>query len=364
MSIEKKREFIINVCYYGIVFLMVYFGFKYAMSWLFPFIVAFFIVAIIQSVIKPIKKILKTKNEKVAIIVLLIVYGLIGIGLAFAFIKVGIIVSDLIGNLPNLISKYVEPTVTTLFNQLENSFINMHPSFIEILETLESNFMDIVMSLATSLSKSSLPLISSFATSIPVFLIGLLITIISSFFIATDYHHINEFIMAQCSPKVKNLIYDIKDYTVNTLFKIIFAYAKIMSITFVELSIGFIILGIDSPFLVALLISIFDVLPVLGTGGIMVPWVLYLLINGQINLAIGLLILYIIVTVIRNIIEPKIVGDQIGVHPLLMLIGMYAGVKIFGMFGLILFPVVLIIIKNLNDSEKIHLYKNIEKPQE
>ena len=170
--------------------------------------------------------------------------------------------------------------------------------------------------------------------------------------------------MAQCSPKVKNLIYDIKDYTVNTLFKIIFAYAKIMSITFVELSIGFIILGIDSPFLVALLISIFDVLPVLGTGGIMVPWVLYLLINGQINLAIGLLILYIIVTVIRNIIEPKIVGDQIGVHPLLMLIGMYAGVKIFGMFGLILFPVVLIIIKNLNDSEKIHLYKNIEKPQE
>ena len=63
----------------------------------------------------------------------------------------------------------------------------MHRFFIEILETLESNFMDIVMSLATSLSKSSLPLISSFATSIPVFLIGLLITIISSFFIATDY---------------------------------------------------------------------------------------------------------------------------------------------------------------------------------
>ena len=87
MSIEKKREFIINVCYYGIIFLMVYFGFKYAMSWLFPFIVAFFIVAIIQSVIKPIKKILKTKNEKVAIIVLLIVYGLIGIGLALLLLK-------------------------------------------------------------------------------------------------------------------------------------------------------------------------------------------------------------------------------------------------------------------------------------
>lgn len=329
------------------------------MNWLFPFIIAFFIVAIIQSVIKPIKKLLHTKNEKIAIGVLLLVYGLIGFGLTVLFIKIGMVFSSVIQNLPALISEYVDPTVTKIFNFIEGTLYNLHPAIGEALSVMSSNFREILMAIGTSLSKSSLPMISNFATSIPSFFVSLLITIISSFFIAVDYHNINEFILAQCSDKVKTMIFDIKDYTVNTLFKIIFAYAKVMSITFVELSIGFLILKIDSPFLIALIISVFDVLPVLGTGGIMIPWVIYLFINNQLSLAIGLLVLYCVITVIRNIIEPKIVGNQIGVHPLLMLIGMYAGVKIFGMFGLILFPVVLIIVKNLNESGKIHLYKNI-----
>lgn len=361
MSIDKKREFIINFIYYAIVACIIYFGCKYALRWLFPFIIAFIIVAIIQSIAKPIKRILNCKNEKIAIAVLLMIYGLIGFGLAISFIKIGIILSELLKNLPMLISTYVEPTVTTLFNQIELAVVNLDPSLISMLTTFENNFMDIVMSIATTLSKNSLPLISSFATSIPTFFISLLITIISSFFIAIDYNSINEFILAQCNDTVKGYLYDIKDYTTNTLFKIIFAYAKIMTITFVELSLGLLILGIKSPFLIAFLIAVFDILPVLGTGGIMIPWILYLLINAQVSLAIGLAILYIVITIIRNIIEPKIVGSQIGAHPLLMLIGIYAGVKIFGMFGIIAFPITLIIIKNLNDSGKIHLYKNITR---
>ncbi len=359
MDVERKRIFIINTLYYAMIGFLIYFGFKYAIRWLFPFIIAFIIVAIIQSVTTPIKKILQTKNEKISIAVLLVVYLLIVGVLIYLVFNIWITFLNLIRNLPTLMSNYVLPTMETLFGIIEKTIHNIDPTLTGLLGDFKSQFSSIAMSFATSLSKNSIPIISGFASSIPGVFIGVLITVISSFFIAIDYKRINEFIIAQCSPKVKTFVLEVIDYTINTLFKIVFAYVKIMSITFVELSIGFLILGIQSPLLIALMISIFDILPVLGTGGIMIPWMIYLLINHQSHLAIGLLIIYIIVTIVRNIIEPKIVGNQIGIHPLLMLISMYAGVKIFGIIGLFLIPIMMIIIKNLNDSGKIHLYKNI-----
>ena len=88
----------------------------------------------------------------------------------------------------------------------------------------------------------------------------------------------------------------------------------------------------------------------------MIPWIIICFLNQQLKTAIGLLIIYLIVTLIRNIIEPKIVGHQIGLHPLLMLLCMYLGAKLFGFLGIITLPVLIMIIINLNDSGIIHLY--------
>ncbi len=364
MDIERKRAFIINTLYYTIIAIMAYFVFKYAMAWLFPFILAFIIVALLQTIIQPIKRIMHAKNERVAIIVLLLLYILIGTGISLLIFKLIIIIGENLENLPQFISVYIEPTVTMVFNNVENMVGSLSPQLLDMLKDAESTLMEIVVGLGSHISTSSMKFISNFIASVPNFFVSSLITIISSFFIAIDFHHINQFILAQCSPKVKELLFDIKDYAVNTLFKIIFAYMKIMTITFIELSIGLTILGIDNPLLIALLISIFDVLPVLGTGGIMIPWVIYLLINRQISLGIGMAILYVTITVIRNIIEPKIVGKQVGIHPLLMLISMFAGAKVFGILGLVICPIAIIIIMNLNDTGKIHLYNSIDTNKE
>lgn len=360
MDIEKKRSFIINVLYYGLIAIIAYFVFKYAMAWLFPFILAFLIVALLQMIIQPLKRVMHAKNERIAIIILLLLYILIGAGISLLVFKLVIIIGENLKNLPQIIEVYIEPTVTTLFNDMESLVGSLSPQLLEMLKDAESNFMEIVVAFGSVISSSSMKFISGFIASIPNFLLSALVTIISSFFIAIDFHHINQFILAQCTPKVKGLLYEIKDYAVNTLLQIIFAYAKLMTITFVELSVGFMILGVGSPFLIALLISIFDVLPVLGTGGIMIPWVIYLFINNEMTLAVGMLILYIVITVIRNIIEPKIVGKQVGIHPLLMLVSMFAGAKVFGVLGLLICPIVIIIIMNLNDTGKIHLYRNID----
>ncbi len=131
-----------------------------------------------------------------------------------------------------------------------------------------------------------------------------------------------------------------------------------MLLTFFELTVGLHILGIENALVIAFLIAIFDVLPVLGTGGIMLPWILISFLNNQVKTGVGLLILYLVITVIRNIIEPKIVGKQIGLHPLLMLMCMYLGARLFGFLGIFILPILILIVQNLNDTGIIHIYNS------
>ena len=130
-----------------------------------------------------------------------------------------------------------------------------------------------------------------------------------------------------------------------------------MFITFVELSIGLTLIGIKHAVAVALVVSIFDILPVLGTGGVMIPWTVLAALQGNYSLAVGLLVIYIVITVIRNIIEPKIVGSQLGLHPVVTLCSMFVGVQLFGVIGLFGFPIGLPLLRYLNDHGVIKLFR-------
>ena len=155
----------------------------------------------------------------------------------------------------------------------------------------------------------------------------------------------------------------IKQYVVGTLFVCIRSYALIMSITFVELSVGLGIIGVDYFILVALAIAIFDILPVLGTGGIMIPWAVITAILGDYPMALKLIVLYLIITVVRNIIEPKIVGGQIGLHPVVTLASMFVGVQLLGAVGLFGFPIGLSLLRYLNDTGVIRIFRKPEAGQ-
>ena len=131
----------------------------------------------------------------------------------------------------------------------------------------------------------------------------------------------------------------------------------IITITFIELSIGLSIVRVENAITIALLIACVDILPVLGTGGIVIPWIFIELFKGNIPLAIGLTIIYVTITVVRNIIEPKIVGQQVGLHPIIMLVCIFIGARLFGFLGIFALPIMVIILKNLNDTGKIKILK-------
>lgn len=144
------------------------------------------------------------------------------------------------------------------------------------------------------------------------------------------------------------------------------AYAIIMFITFCELAIGFTILNVIGVmnnkyiYIIALATAIFDILPVAGSGGVLLPWAAVAFVMGDVGQGIGMLVIYAVITVVRQYLEPKIVGDSLGVNPIITLAGLYFGLKIFGFMGMFIVPIGLMILKGFNDTGRIKLWKTVE----
>ncbi len=139
-------------------------------------------------------------------------------------------------------------------------------------------------------------------------------------------------------------------YAKNVLFIYLKSYSLLFLLTFAELSVGFLIMRVPYAVMVAIAVAVFDILPILGTGGILLPWAVGLLLMGNLPLAAGIVTLYIAITAIRNVLEPKIVGKQIRLHPLATLIFMFVGLKVLGIVGMIAFPVAFSILVNLEKN--------------
>ena len=156
----------------------------------------------------------------------------------------------------------------------------------------------------------------------------------------------------------------IKKVFFSTVLKLLKSYFILMIITFAEIAATLYLLKIlgvyrtDYVILLSALIAVIDIVPIIGTGTIFIPWAVYSIIMNNLTMGIILLVSYLIITIVRNILEPKIIGDQVGASPIITLVFMYIGLKLFGIVGLISLPLLVIVIKILSDSGKIRIWKN------
>ena len=359
MSTEKKKKFIVDVAYLALVLALGYLALKYALPLLMPFVLAFLIAYVLRRPIRFLSRALHVPKGLVAVLLVVLTYGLIGLLLALAGIRLTATITSLVQQIPSLYSRYILPDLTELFTWLEELLSRLDPSLMSTLQELQSQLLNMLGQLVSGLSGlllGGVSLATSLATSLPGFLIRVLLMVISTFFIAIDYEKIVRFCLGCLHGNTRKVVLQIKAYVVGTLFVCIRSYALIMSITFVELSIGLSIIRVERAMLVALLIAIFDILPVLGTGGIMIPWAILTALGGDVPRALALLAVYVIITVIRNIIEPRIVGAQIGLHPVLTLMSMFVGNHLFGIVGLFGLPILLSLLRYLNDTGTISLF--------
>ena len=136
------------------------------------------------------------------------------------------------------------------------------------------------------------------------------------------------------------------------------AYMLIMTITFGELLLGLLFLRVDYAVLIALVVAVLDILPIIGTGTILIPWGIIEIIKANYALGAGILVLCAVISVVREVIEPRIVGSRLGLSPLLSLVLMYAGLKLFGVLGMFVVPLTMIYLKFLNDTDRIALWRS------
>lgn len=354
---EKRKKFIINFLYFAIIIAAIFFALQFALSLLFPFVAALFIAYILKHPINFIARKTKMPRKLAAILMVLIFYGTIGTFLVLASIRAFSFATDLVQRLPSIFRIYVNPVLTDLFDQLEQALEQADPNILDTVDYLWSQFMQSLRSIVSDLSLTSMEAISNVASSLPMLFIKLLLMVISTFFIAMDYERLTGFCMRQLNGWARDIFLQVQKYVVGTLFVCIRSYALIMSITFMELFLGLSLFGVEYALLIALCIALFDILPVLGTGGIMIPWAVITAILGDYPMALKLFGLYIFITIVRNIIEPKIVGSQIGLHPVVTLISMFAGVQLFGVVGLFGFPIGLSLLMHLNRTGTIKIFK-------
>lgn len=364
MTLDKQRAFIIQFLFWLIVSAIIYVIYKYAIPLVLPFLLGFLIAFVLKPIIRKLSKSTKLPIAPVAIVVVLLFYGAIGAVVGLLGYELITFISRIMNDLPSLYQSSILPLLDHLFDWFNEIFASFDEGLMATLSNISGNFLESLSTFVTSLSTWALRVLSNFATKIPLFIVSFIIMIISSFFIAVDYERITTFFKSQIPAKVNLMILDIRLYLKATLIQYLKSYLIIIIMTFVELAIGFTILGINQAILVAILVAILDIFPIIGTGGVVIPWAIIAFFNGDIFVGVGMLILYAIVTVVRQVMEPRIVGVQVGLHPLLTLLSMFVGVRLFGALGLFLVPMTIAVLKGLHDGGKIRLYKELVRPDE
>ena len=352
-----RRSFIINCGYFAIIAALIFVIVKYAVPLLMPFVLALIVAVFLQVPTRFLHRKLHIKKKLCALICALLFFVALAAFISWGGIELVTGIHKLFINLPQFYSNTVEPMILDVFSKLETLEVWNELNLMDLLKNLETQLMDALGGLATSISTKAIAMVTGFAASLPMLFIKTVLFIVSTVFITMDYDKIMGFVVYQMNDRVREIFEETKSYMINVLFVVIRSYLIIMSITFVELSIGLSIIGIDYAILIALCIAIFDILPVLGTGGVMIPWTVISIVLGNFWLALKLFILYVIITIVRNIIEPKIVGSQLGLHPIITLSSMFAGLQVLGGLGLFGFPIGLSLLVHLNKKGVIDILK-------
>ncbi len=384
-KVELRRKRIINFVYLAMILGLSYLFVKYCFWIFFPFLLAFLLAVAVQKPADFLVRKTKIKKNIATTILVLGLFVIVGTLISLLGMKLVDVVKNTIGfitkklnDLPSLIDdiKYWVINISSILpDKIESRFVAAAANWFDALrDQSASEIAATIMDSASggkkfSLSFLSTPLSGLWTTAkrIPSVFVAVVISVLSSCFMAADYDWISKFVKNQLAPEHKRKLSISKRVVFQSLGKLIRSYALIICITGTEIFIGLNILSLVGLYsggniiIIAVIVALLDILPVLGTGTFMIPWSIYSLITGKVGLAIGLFIIYAIIYVVRQVIEPKIVGGTVGLPSFLTLMGMYVGSQLFGFMGIFLVPIMLIIIKLLNDEGVIHLWQPTEE---
>lgn len=380
---ERKRQAIINIIYYAAIIFIAFLAVRYALGVCLPIAAAFIIATLLQRPKNLLVKKTFLKKGSASVVSLFTLLFIVAALVALIGVRAveeikGFIdyitlqiqnfdvfltnienaVMNFVGNLPAFLSETLTESLSTIFTQIREYLAGQST---ELTDSISGSLGD---SFSFSWITTPLSGVISTAKQIPSILIAIVVTLVAACFMSSDYEEITGFIKRQFPREKRKDLSRAKKLLKSTLTKMAKAYALIMTVTFTEMFLGLSILNLLGVFssnytvIIAIVTAIVDIIPVLGTGTILIPWTVYSLIVGNYGLALGLAIIYAVITVIRQIVEPKLVAGQLGLSPVVTITALYLGLKIFGVFGMIITPILVTMLKVLNDEGIIHIWKS------
>lgn len=335
-----------NIVILAVSIIGVYLGFKLAIFYI-PFLIAFIISLLLEPCIRFIMRKTKLKRKTSSIIVFIVAIILIVGLLAWAGITLVTEASNLLMGL----NEYFEQGYALLQELLSKIDFSKWQIPENIMSTIQNSAMEFLGTL-TQWAKNALTGAINFLTSVPTIGVYTVVTLLALYFICVDKvymidqleHHLPETWVKRIGIHLKGLVKSLGGY--------LKAEVTLVFISFVITLIGLYIfhfagLNVQYPLLMALIIGFVDLLPIFGSGTFMIPWAILTACTGDFTLAIAILVLWVIISVVRQFLEPRIVSGSIGIHPIFTLIAMYTGFKFIGVLGMIIGPIILIILKNI-----------------
>ena len=348
-----RRAVIINIVYFAMIAGIIYFLLRFFVPMSAPFLIGFVLASVLAPLIRRICAEWKVKRSLVAIACLIVCYFVIFSAIGFFGSHVLSFIQEQAVRLPRYYYEFLYPGLMAISDKILASSAESSQTIARLLESIETRLQSGIM----DLSGVIVSMVASWIMGFPGFLIQLIFTVISSFFFTLDYETVVAFILRQFQPETQAMVVEVVSSAKIVTWKILRVYALLMTITFLELYAGFTILRIPMAAPTAFLVAVVDILPVLGTGTVLIPWGLLMLILGDTSLGVGILVLYLIITVVRQSLEPKIIGSQVGLHPIITLLCIFAGAQLIGVVGIFAFPVMATIIKKMNDDGTIHFFR-------
>lgn len=222
-----------------------------------------------------------------------------------------------------------------------------------ISQTIQQN-IGLITGKGTSLITQTLSGIGAFLGNLPYMFTVLVFITLAAFFIALDLPKLQGHFIRLVPVRVKqtgSLVFvDLKQ----ALFGFLRAQLILITITALIMLIGLLILDVDYAFLVAVLVGLADLLPYIGVGGVLIPWIIYLMLTGDAHLGIGVAIVYGVIIIVRNVLEPRLVASSVGLDPLPTLIAIFVGLQLFGVPGLLIGPVIIVVLFALYRAQVFH----------
>ena len=325
------------ICIIAIVFIILSLGVYFL-----PFLIAILVAMILRRPIEYLTKKMKINNKLAVIIMVCLFYGIIGFGCVWVCFKLIKEAGNIINILPD--------TFNLVTNSFKSNFDKLKNAYDILPDSIANRAYDIGMGM---LSKTSIIItnmfdsVIDFIKKIPAFALYACVTILATYFIASDKENMSKRLKDNLPGKWYDNMSNIINKTFGSLAQYIKAQLTLAGFTFIGSVISFLIVSQKYPFTIALVMGLLDILPIVGIGAAFLPWAFYCGVTGNIQKAVTLLIIYTILISIRQMLEPKIVSSSLGVRPIFTLFSMFLGFKIFGFLGMIFGPIIAIILKDV-----------------